>query len=228
VTVWLRTGLRADSAALVLKHEFGHLLGLDHDDAPADVMAARRVLYTRPQPNATEVAFPWADRSFDVYVDVSNTSEPVRARWQVRYALRYFGERAEGEVPGVPANLTFETTTNRSAAEVVIETAGVSPCGGGAGSCGATRGPDPDGDGTVESYDRLTITLVDLDPTAVAWHVGYWLAFGLGAERDADKPPPLRNASYVDRRSQWWDDAGADPDPDEATNASASTATVVE
>jgi len=213
-TVWLRSGLSDDSAALVLTHEFGHLLGLDHEDAPADVMAARTVLYTRPQPNASEVAFPWADREFTVHVAVANASEPVRARWQVRYALRYF-ERNGGR-PGVPANLTFTTVENASGADVVIRTTAVSPCGSGAGSCGETRGPDPDGDGAVESYDRLTITLVDLDERAVGWHVGYWLAFGLGAERDAEKPAPFRDASYDERRSRWWE---ADDEPgSNATN----------
>ena len=45
---------------------------------------------------------------------------------------------------------------------------------------------------------------LDLDTDAVAWHTGYWLAYGLGAEDDSEKPSPFRNASYEERRSEWW------------------------
>jgi hypothetical protein len=48
------------------------------------------------------------------------------------------------------------------------------------------------------------VTLVGLDPDAVGWHVGYWLAYGLGAEADAEKPPPFRDAGYAERRGRWW------------------------
>ena len=62
-----------------------------------------------------------------------------------------------------------------------------------------------DGDGAVETYSELRISLVDLDTDAVGWHVGYWLAFGFGAEPDSEKPPPFRDASYEERRSAWWE-----------------------
>ena len=94
---------------------------------------------------------------------------------------------------------------SRSTADVVVRSVETSPCGEGAASCGATTGPDPDGDGAIETYSRLRISLVDLDTDAVAWHVGYWLAYGFGAEDDAEKPPPFRDASYEDRRSEWWE-----------------------
>lgn len=62
VPVYVRTGLAADPTVRVLKHEFGHIFGLNHDDAPHPLM--RSVLYITPQPNATEQAF--AER-FDVH-----------------------------------------------------------------------------------------------------------------------------------------------------------------
>jgi hypothetical protein len=213
----VRRDLRVDSTALVVTHEFGHLFGLTHDDDPASVMAASRVVYTRPRPNATAVAFPWADRSFAVHVDATNASDPVRVHWQVRYALAYF-ER--GTAPGVPATLSFESVDDPADADVVVRVAtgvgngtgtatatgnGATACADGAGSCARTRGPDPDGDGAVESYERLTVTLVGVDEAAVGWHVGYWLAYGFGAEADAEKPPPFREATYAERRSRWWE-----------------------
>jgi hypothetical protein len=200
VVVTVRSGLRDDSTLLVVKHEFGHLLGLEHSDDPSAVMSAAAVLYTRAAPNASDRPFPWPDRSLSVHVDARNASDPAVARTQVRVATDYFAARP----PGMPANVSFEPTPDPGAAEVVVRFADDSACGAGPGSCGAVTGIDSDDDGAVETYDRVTVTLVDVDPHAVGWHVGYWLAFALGAETDAEKPPPFRAADYATRHGQWW------------------------
>ncbi|SDX67591.1 zinc metalloprotease [Halobellus clavatus] len=199
-TVFVRTGFSDNSTARVVEHELGHTLGLTHDDAPQFVMASRTVLYTEPQPDATERAFPWDDPNFSVYVDVANASDPDGARRQVEHALDYYGAGA----PGMASNITFTTVESAAEAEIVVQSVETSPCGEDAASCGRTVGQDPDGDGAVETYSRLRISLVDLDTDAVAWHTGYWLAYGLGAEDDSEKPSPFRNASYEERRSEWW------------------------
>ena len=199
-TVSVRTGFSDDSTVTVIKHELGHTLGLTHDDGPADVMAARSVLYTEPLPNATERDFAWDDPDFSVYVDDANASSPHEFREQVQRALDYYAD----DPPGMPANLTFTLVDDPDDAEIVVRPVKTSPCGSGAASCGGTVGWDPDGDGAVETYSGLRISLVDLDTDAVGWHVGYWLAFGFGAEDDSEKPPPFRDASYEERRSEWW------------------------
>jgi hypothetical protein len=202
VGVSVVTGLSDESTVLVVQHELGHTLGLTHDDAPQDVMAARSVLFTQPRPDATERDFPWADGEFTVYVDAVNASDPAGVREQVGHALDYY----EAGAPGMPDNLTFRRVDSRAEADLVVDFADESPCdpGDGPGSCVATFGSDPDGDQAIEQYSRLRVTLVRLDTDAVGWHVGYWLAYGLGAEDDADKPAPFRDASYDERRSEWW------------------------
>jgi hypothetical protein len=201
-SVWIQGGLSDESSVLVVKHELGHTLGLTHDDAPADVMAARSVLYTQPKPNATERDYPWADGEFTVYVDTATAGDPAGASEQVGHALDYYAEGA----PGMPDNLTFRRVEDPEDAEVVVDFSDASPCSsdGDPGSCVGTRGTDPDGDGAIEQYERVRITLVRLDTDAVGWHVGYWLAYALGAEATADKPAPFRNASHEDRRGEWW------------------------
>lgn len=197
--VTIETGLSHNSTVRVVKHEFGHLLGLTHDDAPRDIMAASATLTTAARTNATERAFPWADANFTVYVDATGSGDPATVRDQVGHALAYYADGA----PGMPDNLTFTRVENRSEAEIVVE---VGDACGSSGSCLATSGVDPDGDGAIEEYRRLTITIQDLDVDAVGWHVGNWLAYGFGAENVSERPPPFRNATYEERRSDWWND----------------------
>jgi hypothetical protein len=197
-TVWIEAGLSDESTTLVAKHELGHTLGLTHDDAPQAVMRAASVIYTEPQPNATERPFPWADGEFTVAVDTANASSPDAVGRQVDHALSYY----EDGPPGMPDNLSFERT-GAPDADVRIRFGPTPTCRSG-GSCVNTAGTDPDGDGAIETYTRVEITLVDLDTEAVGWHVGYWLAHAFGAETDEQKPPPFRDASYRERRSAWW------------------------
>ena len=199
--VWVVSGLSNESTVFVLKHEFGHLLGLRHDDPPADVMRAASVLSTLPQPDASDRAFPWNDSEFTVYANFSTADRPAETRDQVNHTLTYY----ENGPPGMPDNLTFRYVDDPGAADVTIEFAGEAACSGArVASCARTRGTDPDGDGAVETYANVTITLSGVPTDAAGWHVGYWLAQSLGAEDDAEKPPPFRNATPQERRSEWW------------------------
>jgi hypothetical protein len=203
VDVRIRTGFSDASTVQVLKHEFGHTLGLDHGDAPEDVMAASSTLTTPPQTNATEKALAWDDPTLSVYVDMSEmpADERDEARRQVSGALGYFADGANGTVP---ENVSFVRTDNRTAADITIRATAESQCGTSSGSCGYIEGTDPDGDGARETYTRLEITVTDLDTEAIGWHVGRWLGIGFGLEGE-EYPEPLReSASYEERRSDWW------------------------
>lgn len=196
--VYVQTGFADDSTVLVTVHELGHTLGLTHDDPPADVMRSETVLYTTPQPNATERDFPWLDSDFTVRIDTAGADDPDGVRDQVGHTLDYYRDGPDG----MPSNLTFTVLgSSEEQAEILIR---FGDCGSGSASCIRTRGPDPDGDGAIETYSQLVVTLDDIDTDAVGWHVGYWLAYGFGAEADADKPEPFRDASYRERRSDWW------------------------
>ncbi|ELZ97437.1 Matrixin [Haloferax mediterranei ATCC 33500] len=203
MTAHIRTGFSDDSTAEIIEHELGHTLGLAHGDEPAELMDATGMVYTLPRTNATEKAFPWADSHFTVYMNDSGAADPDAAREQVHHAFDYYDDDA----PGMPDNLTFTYVDDPEKADIRLHVSfgETSPCAAGADSFAAASGYDPDGDKALETYDTLGIVLVDLDSDAVGWHVGYWTAHYLGAEDDEDKPEPFRNATYSDRRSEWWE-----------------------
>ncbi len=201
--VYVESGLSENSTVLVMEHEFGHTLGLDHQSAPHRIMKPSSVLYTEAKKDAVDRAFPWPDPNFKVYVDYSNASNPSGARDQIDHAFKYYADGADGSA-NVPQNLTFTNVASAENADIVIRFSDTSPCGDGAGSCFTTVGPDPDGDGSIEQYHQLRITIVDLQTDAIAWHVGNWFAYGLGMENPENRPQPFRNAGYDERRSKWW------------------------
>jgi hypothetical protein len=206
VTVRVRRGFDRESTRQVLKHEFGHILGRGHDDRPADVMRAESTLATEPRPDATDRPVPWSNSELAVYVDTGNVSADDRAqvREQVGHALDYYADGAAGTVP---ANVSFRRVEDRAAADVVVAFPDRLPCEGidrSQGSCRQLTGIDPDSDGTSERYTRAEIYLTGLAPDAVGWHVGRWLGDAFGAADVTDLAPPFRDASYEDRRSDWW------------------------
>jgi hypothetical protein len=197
------TGLADESTVLVVKHELGHVLGLDHDDEPQAVMSATGDLRTLPQPNATDRPLPWAAPTISVFVDYSTVpaSDRETVREQVRHALDYYARGADGHVP---ENVSFTVVDDRSTADVVLTFPESAPCSAGSGSCGYRYGTDPDGDGAPELYTKAEIAVADIGPAAVGWHVGYWLGYALGFTDRADWPAVLRDASAEQRRSDWW------------------------
>lgn len=197
----VRSGLSEETTTDVMKHELGHVLGLRHGDRPKGVMAPTSEGALRDRPDATERALPWNESTLTVAVDLANVSDGERGevREQVDRALDFYEDGANGTVP---ANVTFENATDETSADVRITFADGDACGGGP-ACTSLDGSDVDADEAFEYYDSLAVTLADVDTEATGWYVARSLAVGFGND-ERHLPPELRNATYFDRRSEWW------------------------
>ncbi|WP_010612502.1 M57 family metalloprotease [Halococcus hamelinensis] len=190
--------LSDDSTVHVVEHELGHAFGLGHDDEPQSVMAPRTTLRALPQPNATDRALAWDDPTLAVYL----VNATPATREQIRHALAYYDRGADGTVP---ENVSFQRTRNLTEADVVVRFAPSSACGSRRGSCGSVFGTDSDGDGALERYERVDITLTDLETDVVGWHVARWLGLGFGIEDESAYPPALAVTTPNDQRAgEWW------------------------
>jgi hypothetical protein len=200
MVVAIKTGYTNDSTVRTVKHEFGHLLGLDHGAEPMPLMTAQQESLALEQPNATSKAFPWRDRNLSVYVDYGSLSpdRQTGAARQVSRALAYYQHRVNSSKWG---NVSFTAVTDREAADLRIEFARDPSLLQGAGSIGRPKGPDVDGDGRVEYYTESRIVVSNVRTNAIGWHVGYWIGVSLGAEHASDLPEPFRNGTRTD---DWW------------------------
>ncbi|CQH59454.1 peptidase M10 family protein [Halobacterium hubeiense] len=200
-TIEIETGYTDESTLETLKHEFGHLHGRLHGQAPMPLMNATSDATRLPIPDARTVAYPWRTTNVSVAVE----GEPTEfEQEQVDAALGYFESGAEGffaaETP------SFARTQNASAADIVITVSDDgSACGDGygGGSCGSVRGYSTDADDALEYYTEAEITTANADEDSVAWHVGYWLAYAFGAQ-DGEFPEPL-DGQNDDRDGRWWE-----------------------
>jgi len=205
LVVRIQAGYTDASTVDTMKHEFGHLLGIRHGEAPEPLMSPYATAARLRTPNATDRALPWTHSTLSVYVDYANVSESDRATYrdQVGHALDYYQAGANGTVP---ANVSFVRTSNRSAADVVVSfpTTLPSTCGGGSGSCREFQGADPDEDGAPEWYTRFHVTVAGVDAGAVGWYVGYQLGYAFGAANASELPPAFQHPSYETAHSDWW------------------------
>ncbi|MCO8267101.1 hypothetical protein NKF06_10990 [Haloferax sp. AB510] len=197
VSVVVAAGYDDETTQTVLKHEFGHLLGLTHDDADTFPVLSERIQTTRlPEPDAADRETPFRERTVAVHVDLSNVSADERATYEAEldHALSYYEAGADGVAP---ANLSFERVSDPAMADVTVS---VSAFGDGESGVRWRRtGVDADDDDALEWYTGGDIVVdTDLDPSLVDWYVGAGLGYLLAADERADLPPPFRDGDLSD------------------------------
>lgn len=204
-TVEVVAGYSNDSTVEILKHEFGHLLGIEHGEEPMPTMEALSRHTYLSQSDASERELPWRNATLTVAVDMENMTYRQTAREQVRHALEYYEDGADG---AVPENVSFVTVDDASEADIAVSSPTAVTCGQSRdteASCGRTWGYDTDTDDALEYYSRAEITVAhQAEVDLVGWYVGYWLGYAFGLDED-ELPEPFVDADYETASGEWWE-----------------------
>jgi len=199
--VEIEAGYTPASTNETVRHEFGHLLGLEHGDEPMPLMAAESETVPLSEPNATERAYPWLSENLSVAVTGSPSEEQ---RQQIDAALNYVADGADGYFEETTPS--FSMTEDADNADIVIEASNNGwACGEEyeGGSCSEIFGYNEDADDSLEYYSEIKITLASTRSDTTAWHVAYWLVKGFGAT-EKEVPDPI-DGEDDDPTSDWWE-----------------------
>jgi len=196
--VVILSGLNNSSTVDVSIHEFGHTLGLTHENSESwSLMNATITTASVPQLNITERANPFEKEILEVYYNDSENrlNDDISSEFDDVWA--YYNS---GDSEIVPSTITFQQTSNESEADIKIDLvddleSGVSTAG--------WYGYDPDADGALETYSTATIKIqADVGENYVAWHVGSWTTYLFSSQEEGALPDELTTRD-ADTRRDW-------------------------
>ena len=188
-----------DSSTIdVAVHEFGHTLGLTHEDvANWSIMNATTAVAEVQQPNATERSNPFTDDTIEVYYNDTANRLNDYIIGEFDDVWSYYNE---GESEIVPSNVTFQRTENESAADIEIRL--VEELDNGVSTV-QWRGYDPDADGAFETYATATVIIdEEVNQDSMAWHTGSWTTYLFSSQEEGALPEELTSRD-ADTRRRW-------------------------
>lgn len=190
------------SMRLVIRHELGHVIGLNHTTEPHEVMGTPVV--EEDVQNATDRYNPWPTETITITVDNASYAddrdmEAVHA--EARYATAFFQQGAAGTTPNVTYQYNASAAVNRS--EIVLRGPEYADCTvDGDASIGRIHGVQRDSDASLEQHTKVNICTRGLDNKVLSWHVAYWIGSGMGLTAE-ELPDQLQREDYDDRSGQW-------------------------
>lgn len=194
--VQIEAGYTDTSTVTVLKHEFGHVLGLTHSDKPQEFMTASLSLMKFKEPNFAERRNPWMTEDIGVYVDWQNhQGDRAPTERQFERAFGYYEEAS------TTPQVSFERVSEPSQARVIVQF-NTGDCEVTPGSCRRHDGTDTDGHGDINVLNTTTITLEGIDQERVGWHVGRWIGMAFAGGESDDIPEIFQD------RERWVTEGG--------------------
>lgn len=184
-----------------LRHEFGHLLGLQHGEGPMPVMAAQKS-FERPESmlDASERVNPWHVSTLTVAVVQDGDYRQDALEAHVREALEYYERDPKGWDGPTPR---FTLVRDAERADMVLRVTRDDACEIGGGYCWSVSGEDLDDDDSLEYYTEFEATFGGLDSQYLSWYAGRVIGYALGAESESELPGTFVDPGPADDR--WFD-----------------------
>lgn len=202
-TAKISTNYTNESTKSVVKHEVGHLLGVEHKQTPK-FMQAESELVGLPQMDAVDRPNPWGQDTLRIYIDDSAVPVPLEetVMTQVDHAISYYNDGGEGATPG---GVELVLTERQADADVVIEAVRNSDIENRAYASVQYYGTDPDDDRALEQVENGTIR-VAYNVAGETGYMGYYTGeyLGLLLTLESDPAPPWEDDD-ITYRDEWWE-----------------------
>lgn len=200
-TIRVRDGRSADALTTSVKHEFGHLLGLDHGEGPMPLMAERHSMEPRESVlDATDRFNPWHRSTLTVAVVQDGSYDQQALRSHAKEAMRFYERGPPGWDGPTPE---FRLVRDPQRADITLRVTHADACEMGGGYCWTVSGEQLDDDPALEYYTGFEVTFGDLESRYLSWYTGRALGYALGAENESELPDTFRDPQGVDER--WFD-----------------------
>jgi hypothetical protein len=198
--VQVKSGYTNNSTLRTLKHEFGHLYGIEHGEQPMPMMASYATANLTAQPNASKRAIPWQSDRIRLYIEIDSFESSHKSKQlirselniQVNNTLAYFN----GAKGTVPQNVTIERVWARSEADIIVKS---NKIGDESASTSSVFGRSTDSDAALEYYTNATIEIhPDVPEDQIGYHIGYWVDSFVNPDEVSE---PFEKSN---RRKDWW------------------------
>lgn len=194
--VVIKSGFTDASTVTILKHELGHIYGLEHGSTPGPWMEPHFKVDELPKTDARDQENPWSPNPVTIAVDSNTYHDPEGIEGDLQHVITYFNELA-------PGGFYLKLVSEPADAHIVVRevSAHESEClDPGYASCAMPYGYSVDEDRALEEYTRMVIHTDNVDDDVVAWHVGYWIDTTVTPDELAEYWDDPRG----DDRSDWW------------------------
>lgn len=198
-TVQIESGYTLSNTTTLMKHEFGHVLGLEHGEEPMPLMGEYQATYLAENvQNLNTRAYGFESSVLEIYVDYGSFDSASQStiRDEVISVMEWY---EDGGYDGAPDDLRFTFTDERDAAQIVVQRNAslvdeyyywIQP-----------YTYDIDRDPAAEYYSQVVVELPAGDSERFAYSLAKGMGYPIAVAASFEDAPPTGIARY--EREEW-------------------------